>query len=55
MEALYRRQPKYLFANLSLLTSGEGDEATSPSLTAENEAIDASSSSLEALIATKYM
>ena len=55
MEALYRRQTKYLFADLSLLTSGEGDEATSPSFTAENEAIDASSSSLEAPIATRYM
>ena len=38
-----------------MLTSREGDEATSPSFTAENEAIDASSSSLEAPIATRYM
>ena len=36
----------YLFCGV------EGDEATSPSFAAENEAIDASSSSLEALIAT---
>ena len=38
-----------------MFTSGEGDEATSPSFEAENEAIDASSPSLEALIATRYM
>ena len=55
MGALYRWQTKYLFANLSLLTSREGDEVTSPSCATENEAIDASSSSLEALIATRYM
>ena len=50
--ALYPRQTKYLFADLLLFTSGEGDEAMSPSLAAENAAIDASSSSLEAFIAT---
>ena len=46
---------KYLFADLLLFTSGEGDEATSPSFAAENAAIQASSSSLEAFIATRYM
>ena len=46
---------KYLFADLLLFTSGEGDEATSPSLAIENESIDASSSSLEVPIATYYM
>ena len=55
MEALYRRQTKYLFANLEVFTSGEDDEAASPSCVAENEAIGASSSWLEALIATWYM
>ena len=53
--AFYPRQTKHLFADLSVFTSGEGDEVTSPSLEAENEAIEASSSSLEALIATRYM
>ena len=43
---------KYLFADLLLFTSGEGDETTSPSFTAENGGIDASSALLEALIAT---
>ena len=38
-----------------LFGSGEGDEATSPSLATENESIDASSPSLEAPIATYYM
>ena len=46
---------KYLFADLLLFGSGEGDEATSPSLATENESIDASSPSLEAPIATHYM
>ena len=50
--ALYPRQTKHLFADLLLFTSGEGEEATSPSFTAENAAIDASSSSLEAFIET---
>ena len=44
-----------LFADLEVFTSGGGDEATSPSFTDENEAIGASSSSLEALNATRYM
>ena len=38
-----------------MFTSREGDEATSPSSVAENAEIDASSSSLEALIATRYI
>ena len=46
---------KHLFANLLLFESGEGDEATSPSFAAKNASIDASSSSLEAPIATYYM
>ena len=44
---------KYLFADLLLFTSGKGDEATSPSFTAENSGIDVSSALLEALIVTK--
>ena len=54
MGALYPRQTEYLFADLLLFTSGEGDKATSPSFTPENEAIDGSSASLETLIATRY-
>ena len=46
---------KYQFADLLIFTSGEGDEATSPSFTAENSGIDVSSVLLEALIATKQM
>ena len=46
---------KYLFADLLLSTSREGDDATSPPFAAENSAIDASSALLEALIATYYM
>ena len=38
---------KYLFANLILFTSREGDGATPPSFLAENAAIDTSNSSLE--------
>ena len=38
-----------------MFSSGEDDEETSPSFAAENKEIDASSSSLEALIATRYM
>ena len=49
--ALYPRQTKYLFADLLLFTRREGDEVTSPSFVAENAAIEASSASLEALIA----
>ena len=41
-----------LFANLFLFMSGEGDEATSPSFTTRYAAIEASSASLEALIAS---
>ena len=40
----------YLFADLFLFTSGEGDEVTSPSFTTRYAAIEASSASLEALI-----
>ena len=43
---------KYLFANLLLFMSGEGDEATSPSFSFANAGIDASSALLEELIAT---
>ena len=46
---------KYLFDDLLLFESGEGEEATSPSLATENESIDASSSSLEAPIATHHI
>ena len=46
---------KYLFANLLLFASGEGDETTSSSFTAAKSGIDASSTLLEALIATRYM
>ena len=42
----------YLFANLLLSTSGEGDEATSPSCTTRYAAIQASNMSLEVLIAS---
>ena len=42
----------YLIAFFYLILGVEDDEATSPCFVAENEAIDASSSSLEALIAT---
>ena len=46
---------KNLFVDLQLLTNEEGDEATSPSFAAKNEAIDASNVLLEALIAARYM
>ena len=42
---------KYLFANLLLFGSGEGDEATSPSFATKNATIDASNALLEVLIA----
>ena len=42
----------YLLAILSFVHGVAGDEATSSSFSAENEATDASSSSLEAFIAT---
>ena len=41
---------KCLFADLLFFTTKEGDEAASPSIAAENVAIEASSTSLEALI-----
>ena len=53
--ALYPRQTKYLLANLELFSNGEGDEAMLPSFITENAAIGASSSSLEALFANRYM
>ena len=43
---------KYLFSDLLLFESREGDETTSPSFTAANARIDASSTLLEALIVT---
>ena len=49
---LYSQQTNYLFADLLLLTSREGDEATSPSFATANMQIEASSTLLEALIAT---
>ena len=48
----FHTEKNYLLALSSFVRGVEGDEATSPSFTAGNEAIDASSSSLEALIAT---
>ena len=42
---------KYLFANLLFFTSGEGDDTTLPIFTTRYAAIEASSASLEALIA----
>ena len=46
---------KYLFANLFLFASGEGDEATSLSFTTSYASIQASSSSLETLISAWYV
>ena len=46
---------KYLFANLLLFASGEGDEATSPSFTTSYALIQASSPSLETLILALYV
>ena len=51
----FTQRKNYLLAIVSFVRGAEGDEATSPSFAAENAAIDASSSSLEALIATRYM
>ena len=48
-------ESKYLLANILLSTSGEDDEATSPSSSFANVGIDASSELLKALVATKYM
>ena len=45
-------EKNYLLALFTFVCGVEGDEATSPSFLAENQAIDASSSSLEAVIAT---
>ena len=46
---------KYLFVDLLLFAGKEGDEATSPYFATENSGIDASSTLLEALIATYSM
>ena len=46
---------KYLFADLLLFKSGEGDEAMSPSCATVKGSIDASSSSLEVSIPTEQM
>ena len=46
---------KYLLAIFSFVRGTEGDEAMSHSFATKNVAIDASSSSLEALFATRYM
>ena len=48
----FAHEKNYLLALFTFVRGVEDDEATSPSFAAENEAIDASSSSLEALIAT---
>ena len=45
-------EKKYSLALFTFVPGVEGDEATSPSFANENEAIDASSSSLEAVSAT---
>ena len=45
-------EKNYLTLRFTFVHGVEGDEATSPSFAAENKAIDASSSLLEALIAT---
>ena len=45
-------EKNYLTSLFTFVRGVEGDKATSPSFAAENEAIDASSLSLEALIAT---
>ena len=46
------KKKTYVIALFTFVHGVEGDEATSPSFVAEKEAIDASSSSLEALIST---
>ena len=48
--ALSPWQKNYLFTNLLFFTSGENEEATSPSLAIRYVAIEAFSTSLEALI-----
>ena len=45
---------KYLSADLLFFTARGGGEATSPSFAAKNAAIEASSASLETVIATRY-
>ena len=45
------KEKNYLFVLFTFVRGVEGDEATSPSFAAENQTIDASSSSLEAVIA----
>ena len=52
---LYTTANKCLFADLLLFTSGEGDEATSPSFTASYVSIRASSPSMETLILALYV
>ena len=46
---------KYIFANLLLFATGEGDEATSPSFTISSVSIQVSSPSLETLISAWYV
>ena len=45
----------YLLAIISFVCGVEGNNVTLPSFVAENAAIDASSSLLEALITSRYM
>ena len=52
MGALYPWKTHYLFANLLFFTIGEDDEATSSSFATRYAAIEASSASLEVLVAT---
>ena len=47
----FAHEKNYLLALFTFVHGVEDDEATSPSFAAENEAIDASNSSLEAVIA----
>ena len=51
MGAVLPMANKYLFADLLFFMSGEGDDATFPIFTTRYAAIEASSASLEALIA----
>ena len=51
----FTNKKNYLLVILSFVHGVEGDEATSPSFATENEAIDTSSMSLEAFIATLHM
>ena len=52
---LYPQQTNYLFAGILLVINGEGDDATLPSFAIPNALVEASSTSLKALIATGYM